>query len=482
MFHQLCQKIALDSEIKSRICSLRLSNGYGYKQLSTFFSYVSLDQFSNLQALSLDGIDRNSIWGLIWALPHLLNLRHFNFTASSDSADLLFKAIPMSTIQSLSMPTIEFGSILIEQFTSIILENLLASTPNLESLTILAYNNNHMIDGNRWQQLIEFALPHLDTFKFKFEITFGIKNPNIVHKLQQFQSDFWYQQHHCVAECLNSFILLRAPLEVLVAIDKSIAPAKVINIINNRLFFHDIENLHKIMQPLAYAMTIIQSSSITLADCYLILSYLRLTTDKFVVNTETQAFGKFVGKVVDIRFKEFQNDLYLSAYYLHPKYCSAGMLTVGRSAVYRCLAEYSKQIGNNLATTKMLSVLYKEDILDLMDDSNSTADIVDDTNNSIDAIDFMQCINDNHHALRTKCEAEHISEEQSVDSENIPERDHIINTQDRDYQQILMDIDFIDENQPLSPEYDEITGNDLVDNGSNEDYDVEELLSASMAK
>ncbi|CAF4335944.1 unnamed protein product, partial [Rotaria sordida] len=57
-----------------------------------------------------------------------------------------------------------------------------------------------MIDSNRWEQLIEFALPHLDTFKFKFEITFGIKNPNIVHKLQQFQSDFWYQQHHWYTE------------------------------------------------------------------------------------------------------------------------------------------------------------------------------------------------------------------------------------------------------------------------------------------
>ncbi|CAF4387734.1 unnamed protein product, partial [Rotaria sordida] len=63
----------------------------------------------------------------------------------------------------------------------------------------------------------------------------------------------------------------------------------------------------------------------------------------------------------------------------------------------------------------------------------------------------------------------------------ITERDHVINTQDRDYQQILMDIGFIDENQPLSPEYDEVTENDLVDNGSNEDYDVEELLTASMA-
>ncbi len=159
-----------------------------------------------------------------------------------------------------------------------------------------------------------------------------------------------------VAECLNSFILLRAPLEVLVAVDKSIVPTRIINIINNRSFYNDIENLYKIM-------TIIQSCSITLADCYLILSYLRLTTDKSVVNTETQTFGKFVGKVVDIRLKEFQNDLYLSAYYLHPKYRGAGMFTAGRSAVYRYLAEYSKKIGNNLATTKnVISALQRYEI------------------------------------------------------------------------------------------------------------------------
>ncbi|CAF1481698.1 unnamed protein product [Rotaria sordida] len=94
-----------------------------------------------------------------------------------------------------------------------------------------------------------------------------------------------------LAEAAHLTLNIDEPLEVLVAIDKSIAPAKFINIINNRLFFHDIESLHKIMQPLAYAMTIIQSSSITLADCYLILSYLRLTTDKFVANIETQTFG-----------------------------------------------------------------------------------------------------------------------------------------------------------------------------------------------
>jgi hypothetical protein len=117
------------------------------------------------------------------------------------------------------------------------------------------------------------------------------------------------------------------------------------------------------MKPLAYAMSIIQSASITLADCYLILSYLRFTTNQFADNTETRTFGRFVRKVVDIRLDEFQNDLYLSAYFLHPKYRGGGMLTNGRSAVYRYLAEYSKKIGNNLATTKnVISALQRFEI------------------------------------------------------------------------------------------------------------------------
>ncbi|CAF2110379.1 unnamed protein product [Rotaria magnacalcarata] len=145
-----------------------------------------------------------------------------------------------------------------------------------------------------------------------------------------------------VAECLDSFIVLRAPLEALVATDKSIAHVKIINIINNRSFFHDIENLYKVMKPLAYAMSIIQSASITLADCYVILQYLRLTIDECANIAETRTFCRFISKVVEIRLKMFHNDLYLSAYYLHPKYRGSGLLTDGRSAVYRCLAECRK--------------------------------------------------------------------------------------------------------------------------------------------
>ena len=145
--------------------------------------------------------------------------------------------------------------------------------------------------------------------------------------------------------------------------DKSIAQIKIINFITNRSFFNDIDNLYKITKPLAYAMSIIRSSSIRLADYYLILSYPRLTTNQYVDNAETQTFGRYVGKVTDIRLKEFQNKLYLGAYYLHSKYRGSGMLTNGRSAIYCYLAEYSKKIGNNLATTKsIISALQRFEI------------------------------------------------------------------------------------------------------------------------
>ena len=63
---------------------------------------------------------------------------------------------------------------------------------------------------------------------------------------------------------------------------------------------------------------------------------MRLAASQFAANTETRAFGHCVSKVIDICLKESQNNLYLSAYYLHPKYREdSGMLTAGRSSVYR---------------------------------------------------------------------------------------------------------------------------------------------------
>ena len=69
-----------------------------------------------------------------------------------------------------------------------------------------------------------------------------------------------------VADCWYSFILLQAPLEVLVVADKPRAPIQTIHIINSRsFFFDDFENLYKIMKLLPYATFIM----ITVFDYYI---------------------------------------------------------------------------------------------------------------------------------------------------------------------------------------------------------------------
>lgn len=166
-----------------------------------------------------------------------------------------------------------------------------------------------------------------------------------------------------VASCLQSFILLRTTLTTVVTIEKEKLPQKVVNIVSHRTFFTDIENLYKIMRPLAYAMSLIQSRSATLADCYLILSYLQLVVSSFVVNADMRMFGRYVSKVVNKRLQEFQNDYYLSCFYLHPKYRGAGLLTSSRAVVFRTIAEYSKLIGNNASATKsVISALQRYEI------------------------------------------------------------------------------------------------------------------------
>jgi hypothetical protein len=155
-----------------------------------------------------------------------------------------------------------------------------------------------------------------------------------------------------VADCLRSFLILQAPLQVVVSMEKDNLPAKIVNIISHRTFFTDIEQLYSIMKALSYAVSIIQSREATLADCYLILAYLYVVTSNLPKQSGFIDFVRYVSKVAKIRLNEFQNPYYLACFYLHPKYRGAGLLSQSRSAVYRCIAEYSKLIGNSSSMTK----------------------------------------------------------------------------------------------------------------------------------
>ena len=120
----------------------------------------------------------------------------------------------------------------------------------------------------------------------------------------------------------------------------------LVNIVGYRTCFADVENLYKIMRPLAYALSLVQSRSATLADCYSILSYLQRVASAFVVNADMRPFGSFASKVVKNRLST------LSCFYLHPKYRGADLITDSRATAFRIIAEYSNLIGSNASKTK----------------------------------------------------------------------------------------------------------------------------------
>ncbi len=125
---------------------------------------------------------------------------------------------------------------------------------------------------------------------------------------------------------------------------------------------------------------------------------------------------------------------------------------------------------------------YLEDVLDLTDDLLTNSSTIEDKNiSSTDATDFIQCVNENHHALREKCEEECIDEEQPSDNQDTSELNSILNIHDRNFQKILIDMGFIDEIAPQLVEDDAMNDDEPVEQEANEDYDVEELLTNSMA-
>ncbi|CAF3556679.1 unnamed protein product [Rotaria sp. Silwood2] len=94
-----------------------------------------------------------------------------------------------------------------------------------------------------------------------------------------------------------------------------------------------------------------------------------------------------------------------------------------------------------------------EEMLDSVDESKQNAGVIDGSSYSLgNTADFIQCVSDNHNILRTKYEAENINEEQSFDDEDSLEVDYMLNTNDRGFQEILIDLDFIEEIQLITTE------------------------------
>ncbi len=131
MLIQFCIKIS-NLEMKKQIMSLKLSKKNMCNVIETFFSFVSLDELSQLRSLTLIDVDKEKVSQISSMLPLLTNLHYFRISDSSSDINNILNSLPTSTIETLSIPRLAVDLTLIHKFTSLI--NLIVFNCCIEAL------------------------------------------------------------------------------------------------------------------------------------------------------------------------------------------------------------------------------------------------------------------------------------------------------------------------------------------------------------
>ena len=255
----LCRRISSDIHVRNGIKSLKISKREKFNASGCFLQSVSLNQLTELEALTFYDSDTETAKQILSALPFFTKLKYYGDTLFSTSEILAL--LPTTSIKTLSLKSLD--SSVTHAFTSLVnltvsyftterlyacfiylpmlqyvrmgsltdygdsprptdcpavylnrliinnlqlkfnsLESLLRQTPNLKSLAIISCDIDELVDACRWQHVITTFLPHLNVFKFKFRTEWKAKNDTVADKFFQFQTDFWHQQHCWFTEFL----------------------------------------------------------------------------------------------------------------------------------------------------------------------------------------------------------------------------------------------------------------------------------------
>ena len=87
-----------------------------------------------------------------------------------------------------------------------------------------------------------------------------------------------------------------------------------------------------------------ESRKATLADCFLSLARLAATLKK-LSSSFNVTFRKYCIKVINERYDEFDNDLYITCFFLDPRFRAALLKKCALKRVLRCATSISKRMG-----------------------------------------------------------------------------------------------------------------------------------------
>jgi hypothetical protein len=93
---------------------------------------------------------------------------------------------------------------------------------------------------------------------------------------------------------------------------------RIKTIIQSRQFWYDVEQLKIVLNPAKTAVKALESNTTTLADCFFEL--LKMAKAISTISFQNSEFKKKCTAVFNKRWKEFDINIYMLAFFLHPKY------------------------------------------------------------------------------------------------------------------------------------------------------------------
>ena len=147
------------------------------------------------------------------------------------------------------------------------------------------------------------------------------------------------------SESVESVINLESVLQEIVTNHQNLLTNdKIKTIIRAQNFFSNLRVLLFVLNPLRKAVLALESRSATLADCFLSLARLAAVLNKLPKSFDL-AFRSHCAKIINKRCVEFDDDNYVTCFFLDPRYRSAPLKKYAFRRILLCAASIGKRLG-----------------------------------------------------------------------------------------------------------------------------------------
>jgi hypothetical protein len=92
-------------------------------------------------------------------------------------------------------------------------------------------------------------------------------------------------------------------------------------IIERRLFYQQCEEIKNILEPMKKAIVLLEFRNTSLVDCFIQLIRMVAAIKKDLPDSSNQQFRDECMNIFNRRWKQFDFNIYLLAYFFHPQFC-----------------------------------------------------------------------------------------------------------------------------------------------------------------